>query len=116
MDGDQELIVLAAKAAGIDGKWLDNEFWLNGDRTPDNYQTWAPLQRDGDTLRLAVALNMDIAISGTAVKVVAVQLGSDDPVVSRQVINFSGESFLKDYAVRLAIVRAAAEIGKLEHE
>ena len=95
---DRELTELAAKAAECYdlGDWDDKWNCLT------NYEGWTfdPLTDDGDALRLAVALRMDIRIYGTDVRVfccgVTVLEGPPDFCA----------------ATRRAIVRAAAEIGR----
>lgn len=106
---DRELIELAAKAAGIEGEWMQDEDggmpylhnWENG-------CVFDPLTDDGDALRLAVELNFKISIP---------------PVLGGRVdvVNFSGpiisiveipQEYDLNAATRRAIVRAAAEIGK----
>jgi hypothetical protein len=106
---DKELLELAAKSAGyVITNWdykdlyhgwmpvrrIDNE---NGWETTG----WNPLTDDGDALRLAVKLKMTIHIDGNLTDV---QTGME----------FSTEAHFDDpyAAIRRAIVRAAAEIGK----
>lgn len=99
---DRELTELAAKAAECYdlGDWDDKWNCLT------NYEGWTfdPLTDDGDALRLAVALRMDIRIYGTDVRVfccgVTVLEGPPDFYA----------------ATRRAIVRAAAEIGRVMKE
>ena len=61
MQTDRELIELAAKAAGIQGRATENadefNFWLT---KPDRFggRTWAPILDDGDALRLEIALKL----------------------------------------------------------
>ena len=99
---DKELLEFAAKAAGL---------FRAADRTdcPINvngvtYPVWNPLEDDGDALRLAVRMEMDLFVRagrwteavrpmGPACK----ELHGDDP----------------DAATRRAIVRAAAESAKV---
>ena len=94
---DRELLELAAKAAGIDPNW-DGLFWQ-----------WNPLTDDGDALRLAVRLGLAIRALEKCVYV------ESDP---ETLLGQSTVSELEMYkgdpyaATRLAIVRAAAEIGK----
>ena len=76
MTKDRELLVLAAKAAGIDAGWHCPEdeiedqaddlaksegMWLKGARSPDNSKYWNPLIDDGDAFRLAVKLGMHMS-------------------------------------------------------
>jgi hypothetical protein len=94
---DRELLELAAKAAGI-------EIWFNDNNTPwvggDKY-IWNPLTDDGDALRLAVKLKMDVCFGANYVIV----RGS----VQTPTVNNAGDPYA---ATRRAIVRAAAEIGR----
>lgn len=123
MSTDRELIELAAKAAGIIGTWeldqayiqerwyfnvpYDNQGMLSGFE-------WNPLRDDGDALRLAVKLRLDICTEDN----------DPHPIENRQISHVnvwpfdggvgSSEDLGKDpyAATRRAIVRAAAEIGK----
>lgn len=99
---NRELLELAAKAAGVifytpegmDTPWCGRGFYLRG------CVVWNPLEDDGDALRLAVQLFRDIhfwyfenSVSvGNELRVAC----GDDPCA----------------AIRRAIVRAAAEIGR----
>jgi len=63
MKTDRELLELAAKAGDIKGKWCSRSgavMILTCDGLTDRY--WNPLEDDGDALRLAVALQMDVSI------------------------------------------------------
>ncbi len=94
---EKELLELAAKAAGIEGRrFVENEaiqanlhtgMWC--DLLED---IWNPLTDDGDALRLAVKLGIDISES--------------------QIVYFDKHSRNPYAATRRAIVSAAAEIGK----
>lgn len=97
---DRELLEMAAKAAGIVGVWHDrgqcihvtdcagmSDFW------------WRPLDDDGDALRLAVKLRMDLNIND----------GECDVFTADSFYNGRGEDTLE--TTRRAIVRAAAAIG-----
>lgn len=94
---DRELLELAAKAAGAE--WLkgtyENGWWLD-----DGW--WNPLTDDGDALRLAVKLSIDIFIN--QISVVA-QYGE-------KWIREECSAKERAAATRRAIVRAAAEIGR----
>lgn len=102
---DRTLLELAARAAGYKLSWsYDNHCcWINEMRH-DFDVTWNPRDDDGDALRLAVKLRLDISVEreiqvswwqGESLETVTWPLG-DDPCA----------------AARYAIVRAAAEIGK----
>jgi hypothetical protein len=103
---DRELLELAAKAAGIDLHVEWNGFgsptgrYRNG-ATGD---TWNPLEDDGDALRLAVKLQIDLRPSLRGrVRFAYAQVGGD-------MFAESGDDLYA--ATRRAIVRAAAQIGK----
>ena len=110
---DRELFELAAKAAGI-GVWDDEHgnTWRVYYTDPNNglkrYTRWNPLTDDGDALRLAATLGIDI------------EWRADGRVAAYRHANANGycftafESSREDRAanVRRAIVRAAAEIGR----
>ena len=101
---DRELLELAAKAAGIEVLRSRLNDPLCGDMlvTKSSRNTyhkngpWNPLADDGDALRLAVKLGIDISMS----VVDYWDKTSTDPLA----------------ATRRAIVRAAAEIGRPESE
>ena len=99
---DRELLELAAKAAGIVG--IDGVYPIARDSSGECY-FWNPLTDDGDALRLAVKLemNVDIGIYGVEAAIIA-----DDQRISAE------EALRQDpyAATRRAIVRAAAEIGR----
>jgi hypothetical protein len=89
---DRELLELAAKACGLEEAKMRIEF-----------NQWNPITDDGDALRLAVKLEMQVSIGLQGRINVAVYLdfhirevNSNDPYA----------------ATRRAITRAAAEIGR----
>lgn len=87
---DRELLEAAAKAAGINFAWINNDGAREA-RKPgvmQPYVRWNPLTDDGDAFRLAVGLRMAVDCD-------------DDP-----------ENSDRCAAIRRAIVRAAAEIGR----
>jgi hypothetical protein len=101
MNTDRELLELAAKAAGID----ISDATFDGWGTPIQTQ-WNPLKDDGDALRLAVKLCLDVTPAGdyTAVR----RFNTNDWVTEEY-----GLDPCDPYAAtRRAIVRAAAEIGR----
>ena len=99
MNNDRELLELAAKAAGIDARRLPAA-WPN--RFDDDL--WNPLTDDGDALRLAVKLRLDIQYNDDSV-----YSGNGD-VLNHQLFEWNNDDPYA--ATRRAIVRAAAEIGK----
>ena len=97
---DRELLELAAKAAGIEvGRYDDGA----GFNYPDTNAWWNPLTDDGDALRLAVKLRIEI------------RLGPHDAMAHQGFRRSHAESYGSDQyaATRRAIVRAAAEIGRV---
>lgn len=64
---DKELLEKAAKAIGLDGEAVDDVYLHRTDETPvtafisGDGNWWNPLHDDGDALRLAVTLAIDIA-------------------------------------------------------
>jgi hypothetical protein len=95
---NKELLELAAKAAGIG--WDRTEECWYGD--PYVRKDWNPLTDDGDALRVAVKLRFDLVIGGGRTLVYADGL---------QIAEYHLED--PTAATRRAIVRAAAEIGKV---
>ena len=102
---DKELLELAAKAIGLKLKYN----YLGG---RDANQPWDPLEDDGDALRLAVKLKLDIEFHE----------GDDrtPPGVTANTYKFELHGAAENIALnpdllcatRRAITRAAAEIGK----
>lgn len=111
MSTDRELLELAAKAAGLVGyqyceSWDGMAKYLNVIDGFDRDSIWRPHKDDGDALRLAVALVIDISpprIEGDDAKATALS----GKAIYQEDDGGSGAS-----ATRRAIVRAAAEIGK----
>jgi hypothetical protein len=100
---DKELLELAAKASCIKGEYhYGAGIYMSPDRTPDNDAYWNPLTKDGDALRLAIETDITIDAPKDWGFVYAGGQGSfSEPI---------GDD--KMAAVRRAIVRAAADIGK----
>jgi hypothetical protein len=113
VENDRELLEAAAKAAGIEAHWghgwqSDMMFTRCVDLTGvATGREWNPLKDDGDALRLAVKLG--------------IQITQEIPASSRFVPKATAyyrEHFSETYgsnpfsATRRAIVRAAANIGK----
>jgi len=104
---DRELLELAAKAAGVEVTWWEpytGGFDAGGGFVNSNDLEWNPLTDDGDALRLAVKLRLELQLQdyGAAAR---------EPGKAW----FGCESHLYggiEAATRRAIVRAAAEIGR----
>jgi len=114
-DADRELLELAAKAAGIYCCWSDHfNCCLTASHNSDGELEfdggdWNPLADDGDALRLAVKLNMQIVITG---KSDSLSVGITDARSTES--GWMQAIHIKDpyEATRRAIVRAAAAIGE----
>ena len=114
MSADKELLEFAAKAAGIELDWdippnARNPWRMTGqgnDRGPA--AEWNPLTDDGDALRLAVKLKMDIIFDFDRV---VVCYGDDAESVTEYFYDLPKQTDTYAASCR-AIVRAAAEIGK----
>jgi hypothetical protein len=108
---DKELLELAAKAAGMQIVGEVDEMICQPDHTTGGFvirndrggdSCWNPLTDDGDALRLAVKLAVEVVYFAHSVRVGRIgipdmhELNNGDPYA----------------ATRRAITRAAAEIGK----
>lgn len=107
---DKELIEFSAKAAGHTLAAWTGDTMLCMDEASDRTYAWNPLVDDGQALRLAVKLRIDATFSRDIHPMHAhqtVTAWSDNE-------NRSDEFLRRDEmaAVRRAIVRAAAEIGR----
>jgi hypothetical protein len=110
---DRELLELAAKACDYGSLC----FWSDelGFMWDAEGFTWNPLNDDGDALRLAVKLGMDLLFTAEDVECIATQ--HEQQIDQEMVSPWACESWtLKNQdtyaATRRAIVRAAAEIGR----
>lgn len=105
MKTDRELLELSAKAAGIPIHIWGTKGSENCARMDcDVNQPWNPLTDDGDALRLAVRLIMelDICMSGAAVRT----------LLGDKILISSKDEPDRYAATRRAITRAAAAIGE----
>ncbi|MFA6903346.1 MAG: hypothetical protein WC236_09710 [Gallionellaceae bacterium] len=115
---DKELLEMAAKAAGIvvnanrqaerDSLNLKCQVGL----WTDTSTNWNPLTNDGDALRLLAVLPSLWGLSlkfGTPSIKMSVAWGTGRGI---EAVEFAGEGVDRATAIRRAIVRAAAEIGK----
>lgn len=102
---DRKLLELAAKAAGISITFGHLGYGPYHDPLPDvaDQQMWNPLTDDGDALRLAVKLNIEISPCPDHDSVCCEPKGNPDSIVTVEALD--------DFGTRRAIVRAAAEIG-----
>lgn len=115
MKSDRELLELAAKAYGFGGPegsfiWTESEY-PRGSKTNgalwnymgwcDTAQLWNPLTDDGDALRLAVKLHMQVSVTTESCRAETL------PCLGVRV-NDSDENL----ATRRAVVMAAAAVGR----
>jgi hypothetical protein len=121
---DKELLELAAKAAGYTLKYGDVYSLGDGEVDctdlayvvsghPDEADwLWCPLEDDGDALRLAVKLGLDVCIDTQLEPDPSTHVVGFPDHTSRtidDVVHHNGDPYA---ATRRAITRAAAEIGK----
>lgn len=94
---DRELLELASKACGLEEAELRIEF-----------NQWNPLEDDGDALRLAVQLKLDVFFHPSSVEA-HIAGGRIPPIhhIARELYDTGPYA-----ATRRAITRAAAEIGR----
>jgi hypothetical protein len=98
---DRELLVLAAKAAGIARSQWDYE-WVRGlGHMVCRSDMWSPLTDDGDALRLAVKLGL-----------LFTYMHDRFELFQRLYLEDLDNDNRPQEATRRAIVRAAAEIGR----
>ncbi|MGS1060583.1 hypothetical protein [Burkholderia glumae] len=111
---DRELLELAAKAAGIivdgfeDAPWLEIRYgYTCAISCPSGY--WNPLEDDGDALRLAVKLGLEINRVESMQKTIC-WYGRSYPCC---IVELDSQNGGNPYAAaRRAITRAAAEIAR----
>lgn len=106
---DKELLELAAKAAGFNGDFDENEECMILHYYDENgllFKDWNPLTDDGDALRLAVKLQISINMNILHVGAGSISLTLAGTFIKEDLI------YQDVYAAtRRAIVRAAAAIG-----
>lgn len=109
---EQQLLELAAAAAGMEGFKYSKAYtkpmvkqWTDERGRHLKYETWDPLNDDGDALRLAVKLGISIDPDGITYPFATTQSRSGETI---------SEAHNDDpcAATRRAIVRAAAEISR----
>lgn len=111
---DLTLMERAAKAAGIAvrrGTGWQSDMLFIGDGAPNGWVTgreWAPLTDDGDALRLAVALRMNVVVKTLPHAVYVEAYNGQAPAVMETLADVRRKGFDPCAATRRAIVRAAA--------
>ena len=104
----QEMLEIASKAAGLDlARWdEDRGVMIYPFRSSlTNGHEWNPREDDGDALRLAAHLRIDLEFNESIKTVLACAPGMPGCAEEWQQEN-------RSTAVRLAITRAAVEIGR----
>lgn len=110
---DREMLEMAAKAAGLEVVFSGDECFLaelHGNPSFLFIKRWNPRDDDGDALRLAVKLRMEIDHNHPADYAPWVSVRAQGER-NCSVVEFDMEQERMG-ATRLAIVRAAAEIGR----
>ena len=102
---DKDLLEFAAKACGIfdELEWFEEPYgncWVHGSKE------WNPLTDDGDALRLAVILGIDLVFNKECIDA----FNDTRCEWVRQFVDETNDD--PHAATRRAIVRAAAEIGR----
>lgn len=111
---DRELLELAAKAAGIEICWREDDIYRGSferrvvpepEAPASKWLYWRPLIDDGDAFQLACSLRLDISFLEGFEQIIV-----DDYHGSSR----AEEDYQPDMAAaaRRAVVRAAAEIGR----
>jgi hypothetical protein len=104
---DRELLELAARAIGLSDPSGDDDIWR--DAAAGHCVQWNPLEDDGDALRLAVKLRIDLEWQedGFGIEAYRREHFSSFCAAETATMGYSIEE-----ATRRAIVRAAAEIAQ----
>lgn len=107
MTDDRTLLEMAAKAAGLElREYPDEKPHIRASSDGHWWPMWNPLESDGDALRLAVKLRLEIApIEGGGVDVI---LWRDGAMFGEIISECAADH---GAATRRAIVRAASAIG-----
>lgn len=117
---DREMFELAAKAAGLSLRWIGNE--PSVPYTPeesaqrhgiDGYM-WNPRDDDGDSRRLQVALSMNTGFDSRFKDLGACAYCTypRDDFTCNSIMQNIEQAGSKEAATRLAVLRAAAEVGR----
>ena len=103
---DRELLEFAAKAAALHTRWIGASLchFVVDDGLDEGW--WGPLTDDGDALRLAVKLRMNIVITTMGVS------ARCETAPSKWADEYCAAGSDYEAATRRAVVRAAAEIGR----
>lgn len=111
---DKELLELAAKAHGS-LHYEDGLGWIVIESDGGRGKWWNPLDNDGDALRLAVRLGMEVYIDNHPEGCHCVEVESHTHKAGRVVVGLESHDS-NESATRRAIVRCAADIGRQMQE
>lgn len=113
---DREMLELAAKAAGYEIRIVDyggGRFEARRHTQNNVWTSWDPRCDDGDAVRLMVKLNLPVEIDAESAGVVVVEWQFDQGGISAGCVEQPSPVGSGDCATtRLAITRAAAEVGR----
>jgi hypothetical protein len=107
----KELINLSAISVGIKGYWIAGFEHLGLCTSEKGYPPktwWNPLEDDGDCLRLATYLGISISMNITCVSVYTIKFTLAGIFIKESCLDQDTA-----IAVRRAVVRVAAEIGRV---
>lgn len=109
---EREMLELAAKAYGIELEYRQGSDAYYYDNPETGREQWCPHGDNSQALELAGALNLDIEICEESIDV-----WFCDPCECKVIVHIdepvSGD---KMASIRLAITKAAAELGKLKEQ
>ena len=112
---DKELLELAAKAVGLKfHAYVDSEIFGSGINTGElDTPLWNPLADDGDALRLAVKLGMELTLPARRLEVSGASVWFDGKLIHHMIWmgEDADESDFMD-AARRNIVAVATDVGK----
>ena len=110
---DREMLELAAKAAGIRLEWDGSPAaWLPIYYEGKTYDVWDPRKDDGESRRLAVRLHLVVGCYESYASACGTYTPDSDEVPPEMVVWHSEVGGDAAEAARLAVLRAAAEIGR----
>lgn len=106
---DRELLEMAARAAGIESLGYGQNGIVVDISAPCFVGYWNPLSDDGDALRLAALLNLEVGWDDKYEKECNVLVSIVGGIIYDCSFPYNGDKLA---ATRRAIVSAAAEIGR----
>lgn len=109
----RELLNMAAKAHGGLVYIASVDDWIHEDENGIRGDWWNPLDDDRDALRLATRCYMELCTDGEATVSASHGHGKTMIFITQAVSECGGDRYA---AIRRAIVRVAAEIGRLCHD